>query len=209
MDTFQFSKLFQRYPILRECETSISQSLALLAQCFNSGGKLLIAGNGGSSADAEHFCGELGKGFLSKRELTQEQKDNYSKIDRDLAENLQNGLPCFSLGVSHSLISAFMNDMDPKYVYAQQVHVHLNQNDCLFAISTSGNSANIVEAIKVAKAKGAITIGLTGEKESKISSLADVTIKAPGTVTHEVQELHLPIYHALCIELENYFYINN
>jgi len=206
MSKFSNSKIFIRYPELEACKADIVESFGILRDSFSNGGKLLVAGNGGSSADAEHFCGELVKGFLLKRPLNLDQTKQYNSIDQNLAANLQNGLPAFSLGVSHSLISAFANDMDPTYVYAQQVHVMANTNDVLFVISTSGNSQNIVEAVRVAKAKGVLTIGLTGERNSKISELADITIKVPGQITHEVQELHLPVYHALCIELEQYFY---
>jgi len=206
MNEFSNSNLFNRYPVLEKSRVEIAESFQMLKDTFENGGKLLIAGNGGSSADAEHLCGELVKGFLQERPLSERQAELYNRIDENLVTNLQNGLPAFSLGVSHSLISAFANDMNPVYVYAQQVHVMANVNDALFVISTSGNSKNIVEAVKVAKAKEILTIGLTGERESKVSELADVTIKVPGRITHEVQELHLPVYHALCIELENHFF---
>lgn len=206
MERFNNSRLFERYPSLAICKTSLNKALLLLIETFKSKGTLFALGNGGSSADAEHLCGELNKGFLLKRELSKGSKKLYDEVDPNLSMNLQEGLPAISLGVAHSFISAFSNDMNPQYVFAQQIHVLAKSNDLLFGISTSGNSKNIVEAFKVAKAKKITTIALTGENESSLSELANVTIKAPGRITHEVQELHLPIYHALCIELEKYFF---
>lgn len=203
---FQVSNLFSRYPQLKNCEESLNKALATLINLYENSGKLLAMGNGGSSADAEHLCGELTKGFILKRPLDLEKYKSYNQVEDGLTSKLQEGLPAISLGVAHSLISAFANDVDPDYIFAQQVHVLGNSNDVVFGISTSGNSRNVVHAFKVAKAKGIKSIALTGENPSKLSELADITIQVPGTVTHEVQELHLPVYHALCIELENYFF---
>ena len=200
------SRLFERYPVLRPCEDSYYQALKILSASFRQEGKLLVMGNGGSSADAEHFCGELTKGFLSKRKLSANQRQKFDLIDPKLADNLQNGLSAFSLGVAHSLISAFSNDVDPTYVYAQQIFIQAKARDVVFAISTSGNSKNVVEGLKVAKAMGLKTIALTGPADSALSKLADVTIKVPGNIVYEIQELHLPIYHGLCIELEQEFF---
>lgn len=204
--SFIVSKLFLRYPELEICREQLEIALGLLKNSFETGGKLLVMGNGGSSADAEHFCGELVKGFALRRELKKHDRMIYDHIDSSIAGSLQGGLPAISLGVSHSLISAFSNDVNWDFVFAQQVHVLANKNDVVFGITTSGNSKNVVWALKVAKAKGIKTITLTGQKESESSSLSDVTIKAPRALTHEVQELHLPIYHALALELEDYFY---
>ena len=202
------SQLFQRYPELETCREQLAMTFELLKSSFEAGGKLLIMGNGGSSADAEHFCGELVKGFILKRELVENDRKIYDQVDSAIAGNLQGGLPAISLGVSHSLISAFSNDVNWDFAFAQQVHVLANKNDIVFGITTSGNSKNVVWAIKVAKAKGVKTISLTGQKESECSLISDVTIKAPRVLTHEVQELHLPIYHALALELEDYFYVS-
>lgn len=204
--SFAKSKLFERYPILLECKRELDLSLAALAESFKNDGKLLVMGNGGSSADAEHFCGELVKGFVLKRELESKDQLFYDRIDKNLAPNLQYGLPAFSLGVSHSLISAFSNDLSWDFAFAQQIHVMGNKNDVVFGITTSGNSKNIVWGLKVAKAKGIKTIALTGEKTSVCSEISDITIRVPGLLTHEVQELHLPVYHALAMELEEQFY---
>ena len=204
--SFKESNLFQRYPILIACEKELELSLEALKDSFKNGGKLLVMGNGGSSADAEHFCGELVKGFVLKRELEQSDKSFYDRIDKNLADNLQYGLPAISLGVSHSLISAFSNDLSWDFAFAQQIHVMANKNDIVFGITTSGNSKNVVWGVKVAKAKGVKTISLTGEKSSQCSDLSDITIRVPKLLTHEVQELHLPVYHALAMELEYHFY---
>jgi D-sedoheptulose 7-phosphate isomerase len=200
------SKLFERYPELESCRPQFVHALEALIGCLKGGGKLLVMGNGGSSADAEHFCGELVKGFVLKRELNFEESIPYNKLDPNLAANLQHGLPAISLGVSHSFLSAFSNDLSWDYAFAQQVHVFANPNDVVFGISTSGNSKNVCHAFKVAKAKGIKTIALTGSRESQASSLCDITIRVPRSHTHEVQELHLPIYHALALEIENHFY---
>lgn len=200
------SKLIERYPVLASIEKEIVSAINNLIEVYNNGGKLITMGNGGSSADAEHICGELMKGFISKRPLTDKERSQLNN-DMEIIPNLQRSLPAISLGVSHSTISAFSNDVDPDFIFAQQIWGLANQNDIVLGISTSGNSKNVVWGLKVAKAKGVKTIALTGEAESKSSGLADVTIKAPASVTHIVQELHLPIYHAICLELENAFFV--
>lgn len=206
MNSFAKSKLFERYPDLKVCEKELSLALSALANSFKSHGKLLVMGNGGSSADAEHFCGELVKGFVLKRPLSKKEQDCLGQVDPSLASQLQSGFPAFSLGVSHSLISAFSNDLHWDNAFAQQVHVFAQPNDVVFAISTSGNSKNVVQGLKVAKAKGIKTISLTGEKSSLCSELSDITIRVPRAYTHEIQELHLPVYHALAMELEYLFF---
>ena len=206
MTTFLKSNLFQRHPDLLACKEDLEKALEILKESFATKGKLLVMGNGGSSADAEHLCGELVKGFLLKRKLLDREIDLYNKIDPNIADNLQDGLPAFSLGVSHSLISAFSNDCNWDFAFAQQVHVLGNPNDVVLGITTSGNSKNVVWAMKVAKAKGIKTISLTGQSESQCSQLSDVTIRVPRMITHEAQELHLPVYHALSLELEDHFY---
>lgn len=206
MLNFNNSKLFERYPELKYCENELLQSLEALIDSYKNSGKLLVMGNGGSSADAEHFCGELVKGFILKRELLDTDRATYDHIDPSIAGNLQYGLPAISLGVSHSLISAFSNDLSWDYAFAQQVHVMANKTDVVFGITTSGNSKNVVLGLKVAKAKGIKSIALTGQNESKCSEISDITIRVPRLHTHEIQELHLPVYHALAMELENYFY---
>lgn len=206
MFSFESSQLFQRYPILTECRKELEESLKLLIDSFENDGKLMVMGNGGSSADAEHFCGELVKGFVLKRKLKENDTAFYDKIDENISPNLQYGLPAISLGVSHSLISAFSNDLSWDFAFAQQIHVMGNNRDVVFGITTSGNSKNVIWGFKVAKAKGIKTIALTGQRESQSGEFADVVIRVPKLLTHEAQELHLPVYHALAMELEQYFY---
>ena len=190
------NELIQRYPKLGEIKGDIENALSLMLNCYKSGGKILLCGNGGSAADCEHIVGELMKGFLSARTVTD------ADIPEDLRENLQGSLPAISLPSQSAIISAFSNDVAPDMVYAQLTYGYAKENDLLIGISTSGNSKNIVNAVRVAKAKGLKTIALTGKKESMLSSLCDVTIKAPETETFKVQEYHLPIYHYLCAEVE-------
>ncbi len=206
ISNLDYSQLIKRYPNLAVCESSILDALNLLIKSYSSGGKLIAMGNGGSSADAEHICGELVKSFVAKRELSKEEVSLFTNIDPELPFKIQGSLPAISLGVQHSTISAFSNDMTAVYHFAQQIWGLGKEHDVVLGISTSGNSANVVHGINVARAKGITTIGLTGERESKLSSLVDVCIKAPALLTHHIQELHLPIYHCLCLELENFFF---
>lgn len=200
------SKILERHPALEVCAQDIVTTVNKMISSFESGGKLITFGNGGSSCDAEHFCGELQKGFLLPRKLKEETWKKYSSLDEVLPEKLQEGLPAIALPTQMATISAFNNDVDPSYCFAQQIHVLGNRNDTAFGISTSGNSKNVVHALKVAKAKGVYSIALTGSKESLCSEWADLTIKAPAEIVHHIQEYHLPIYHAICLEIENYFY---
>lgn len=196
--------LCERYPDLLPIKNSIIEALELLINSYKKGGKLLICGNGGSAADCEHIVGELMKGFILKRELKDDLKKKIA--DDELSNVLQYGLPAISL-VSHTALStAFSNDQLPEAVFAQQVLGYGMENDILLCISTSGNSKNCILAAKVAKAKELKVISLTGMKDSKLSSLSDVTIKAPEVDTFKIQEYHLPIYHALCLALENEFF---
>jgi D-sedoheptulose 7-phosphate isomerase len=200
------SNILNRYPTLQPIESEIITAIKMLEDCFRKEAKLLTFGNGGSSADAEHLCGELQKGFLSKRPLSSAEKKIFAAIDPQMGEKLQGGLAAISLTTMHASISAFSNDVDPDYAFAQQIWALAKSNDVAMGFSTSGNSKNVVNALKCAKAKGIKTIALTGQNDSKCSEVADLTIKAPSTITHEVQEFHLPIYHALCIELEEIFF---
>jgi D-sedoheptulose 7-phosphate isomerase len=204
--SLNYSQLLQRHPGLSVCEGQIVDAIDLLANSFRDGGKLITMGNGGSSADAEHICGELVKSFMAKRQLSQADVKMFKGIDEVLPTKIQGSLPAISLGVQHSTISAFANDMDSVYHFAQQVWGLGQKNDIVMGISTSGNSANVVHALNVAKAKKLKTIGLTGQKDSKVSAIVDVCIKAPAAITHHIQELHLPIYHCICLELENLFF---
>ncbi len=185
---------------------SVLEALDLLVDCFKKDGKLMVMGNGGSSADAEHLCAELVKGNLLQRYLHNEEKKLFSEGSQISASMLQSGLSAMSLGVAHSFLTAFINDVHPEYIYAQQIWVHGRPNDVVFAFSTSGMSKNIVLGLKIAKAKGLKTVLLTGSAPNNSSALADVSIHVPEEDTHKVQELHLPIYHHLCIELERIFF---
>lgn len=199
------NELIKRYPILEECKEQIILAQKILLDCFESGNKLLVCGNGGSCADSDHIVGELMKGFLLKRKISDNMREKLAAFDDGdyLADNLQGAVPAISLTAHAALISAFANDVSPDMVYAQQVFGYAKEGDVLIAITTSGNSANAVNAAKVAKACGMKVIGLTGKKENKLDKISDVVIHAPETETYKVQELHLPIYHYLCAKCEN------
>ena len=192
--------LLIRYPQLNICKNDIENALALMIDTYKKGGKILVCGNGGSSADADHIVGELMKGFLKSRKVTDE------RIPQELREKLQGALPAISLSAHTSLMTAAINDNDADMVFAQQVYGYAKDNDLLIAISTSGNSKNVANAVKVAKALGVKAIALTGKTGGELKQLADVTICAPSTETYKIQEYHLPIYHYLCASVENEFF---
>lgn len=196
-------ELFERHPKLIECEESIKSALSLIIDTYEKGGKILLCGNGGSASDCEHIVGELMKGFKKARKVT----DN--RLPHDIRENLQGSLPAISLVSQSAVLSAYINDVEPSMMYAQLVWGYAKKNDLVIGLSTSGNSANVVNAVKTAAAMGVKTLSLTGEKESKLSELSTVTVRVPETQTHKVQELHLPVYHYLCAETENHFFKEN
>lgn len=202
--------LIMRYPHLECCKGNIIIAFEFIRDCYKNGGKLLVCGNGGSAADAEHIVGELMKGFKKARHLASIEVEKLVEIDslmgRTLADNLQGALPAIALDGHPALTTAYMNDCEPIICFAQQVYVYGCKNDVLFAISTSGNSRNVLYAVVAAKAKGMVVIGLTGENDSKLSAMSDVCIRVPSTETYQIQELHLPIYHCLCLMLEDYFF---
>jgi len=193
-------ELIERYPQLNICKKDIENALSLMIDTYKKGGKILVCGNGGSSADADHIVGELMKGFLKTRKVTDE------RIPQELREKLQGALPAISLSAHASLMTATINDNDADMVFAQQVYGYAKDNDLLIAISTSGNSKNVVNAVKVAKSLGIKTIALTGETGGELKQFADVTICAPSTETYKIQEYHLPIYHYLCAKVEEEFF---
>ena len=193
-------ELFTRYPALSVCEQDIQKALRLIIDTYENGGKTLVCGNGGSAADSEHIVGELMKGFLKKRPVTDE------RIPEDLQKKLQGSLPAISLPSQCAILSAFINDVAPENAYAQLVYGYAKEHDLLIGISTSGNSENVVNAVRVAKALNIRTISLTGARESKLSELSDVTVRVPETETYKVQELHLPVYHYLCAACEEHFF---
>lgn len=202
--------LIARYPMLEGCEDSIIRAYFLLEESYSKGNKLLVAGNGGSAADSEHIVGELMKGFKLPRkldaEISQKLIDESEDLGKTLVENLQGALPAIALDGHPALSTAYMNDCEPLLCFAQQVNGYGVEGDVFLGISTSGNSKNILYAAVTAHAKGMKVIGLTGAKDSKLETLSDVCIKAPQTETYMIQELHLPIYHCLCLMLEDRFF---
>lgn len=205
-------ELVSRYPTLEKCVQQIVDAFDILEECFANGNKLLVVGNGGSCADAQHIVGELMKGFCLKRKCSDEFAQKLSKIDAErgeaLAERLQGGLPAIALTDHQALNTAYINDISEGglYTYAQQVYGYGKKGDVFLGISTSGNSKNIANALVVAKAKGMKVIGLTGEKGGLLGERADVAIKVPESETFKIQELHLPVYHCLCLMLETRFF---
>ena len=203
-------ELIKRYPILERVREDIEAVYGILERCYENGGKLLIAGNGGSAADAEHIVGELMKGFVKRRPVTEEMKEALEKADpvrgKELSEKLQGGLPAIALVDHAALSTAFANDVDGMLSYAQQVNGYGKAGDVFLGISTSGNAENVMYAAVTAKAKGMKVIGLTGKTGGKLAKIADVAIIVPEQETYKIQELHLPIYHALCLMLEDRFY---
>lgn len=199
-----FTELFERYPVLEKCKNDIYASYEAMAECYQNGGKLLCCGNGGSASDCDHLVGELMKGFLKKRPLSDEEKAEFP--DSFVAENLQKGLPAISLCAHSALMTAFENDAVPTLVFAQQVYAYAKPSDILLCFSTSGNSENVVYAAQAAKAAGIKSVAITGKKESKLSELCNVCIKLPETETFKIQELTLPVYHCLAAMIEENFF---
>jgi D-sedoheptulose 7-phosphate isomerase len=204
MVTEIFENLFNRYPALLECKKDIYEAYKLMKICYDNGGKILCCGNGGSSADCDHLVGELMKGFLKKRPLDSEEKNLFS--DKFVADGLQKGLPAISLTSQSGLMTAFMNDCDAALIYAQQVYAYANKNDLLIGFSTSGNSKNIVYALDSTNALSVDSIAITGNRNSKCSEKATVTIKIPENETYKIQELTLPIYHCLAAMIEETYF---
>lgn len=202
--------LIDRYPKLIVCKDDIEKAYELLEHTYSMERKLLVCGNGGSASDSEHIVGELMKEFKLKRMVYANQAEAMKAIDPEmgatLAENLQGALPAICLTGHSSLTTAFMNDANADLVFAQQVNGYGKASDVFLGISTSGNSKNVCYAAITAKAKGLKVIGLTGAKESKLSKMADCCIRVPETETYKIQELHLPVYHCLCMMLEDHFF---
>ena len=196
--------LISRYPVLEESRQDIEKAYLVLEECYREKKKVLIAGNGGSAADAEHIVGELMKGFKLPRKpdtgFASKLIEKDEELGRVLAEDLQGALPAIALDGHPALSTAYMNDCEPLLCFAQQ------EGDVFFGISTSGNSKNVLYAAVTAHAKGMKVIGLTGAKNSKLEQMSDVCIKVPQTETYMIQELHLPVYHCLCLMLEERFF---
>ena len=202
--------LILRYPQLIVAKDCIVEAYQILEESYTNDGKLLVAGNGGSAADAEHIVGELMKGFVNPRKLEAEYSDALITVNKELGSvlsvNLPGALPAIALVGHLALTTAYLNDCEPLLCFAQQVNGYGRKSDVFLGISTSGNSRNILYAATVAKAKGMKVIGLTGEKDSKLSEMSDVCIQVPETETYKIQELHLPVYHCLCLMLEDTFF---
>ena len=202
--------LIDRYPKLIVCREDIMKAYDLLEDAYSNGCKLLVCGNGGSASDSEHIVGELMKEFKLKRKVFSDHAAMLKEIDPELgqvlADHLQGALPAISLTGHSSLQTAYMNDAVPELVFAQQVNGYGKSGDVFMGISTSGNSKNVLYAAVNAKAKGLKVIGLTGSKENKLMKYADVCILVPETETYKIQELHLPVYHCLCLMLEDHFF---
>ena len=192
-------ELYARYPQLRGCADEIAAAFDLLLACYRNGGKVMTCGNGGSAADAEHIVGELMKKFRQSRAIDAEVA---AKLPKELAAKLEGALPAVSLVSMSGILTAFANDVAWETAFAQQVYGLGQRGDVLIALSTGGNSANCVNAALVARAKGLTVIALTGANGGRLAELADAAIKVPETETYKVQELHLPVYHALCAALE-------
>ena len=202
--------LLNSYPDIKSCKDDILKAFNLLKESYQTGGKVLVCGNGGSAADSEHIVGELMKGFMYKRPVAKEYEDLLTQefgVEGDyLARNLQGALPAISLVSPSALMTAFSNDMAADMVFAQQVFGLGNEGDVLIAISTSGNSKNVVNAVKIAKSIGVKTVCLSGNDGGELKNLCDASIVIPKESTPEIQERHLPVYHALCIMLEQEFF---
>ena len=203
-------ELVERFPILLREKDNIQKAYDIMADSYANGGKLLTTGNGGSAADSEHIVGELMKGFIKPRKLDDELKSKLCSIDSvigaELADSLQGALPSIALTGHVALSTAFLNDVEPTMGFAQQVNGYGDAGDVLLAITTSGNSKNILYAAVAAKAKGLKVIGLTGRDGGKIKDYSDACIIVPEMETFKIQELHLPVYHCLCLMLEERFF---
>lgn len=203
-------QLIERYPVLNVCKGDIEKAAEALIESFKNGCKLLVAGNGGSCADSDHITGELLKSFCKKRKPEEAFINQLKEIDSDtgnyLADKLQGSLPAIALTNNTALMTASLNDVDGNVMFAQQVNGYGVKGDVFLGISTSGNSKDIIYPTVVAKAKGLKTIALTGKDGGKLKNIADICIVVPSNETFMIQELHLPVYHALCLEIEEAFW---
>ena len=199
--------LIRRYPALRICEGEIDAAAALLLDCFSQNGKLLVCGNGGSAADSEHIVGELMKTFMLNRPLDSIMCDKiysaYPEHAEMMIKNLQRAVPAISLVSETALMTAYTNDNSAEMAFAQQVLSYGQPGDVLLAITTSGNSSNVLHAARIARVRDVKVIALTGQSGGKIKALSDVSICVPSNITYQIQEFHLPVYHCLCACVEN------
>jgi D-sedoheptulose 7-phosphate isomerase len=197
------AELISRHPALAECASSIEVAFGILRTSFAAGGRLLLCGNGGSAADADHWSAELLKGFTLKRDP---DPDSARRLGEPYASSLQRGLPCIPLSQFAALTTAWANDVDSELVWAQLVYTLGRPGDVLVGISTSGNSRNVLHGARVARRMGMRVIALTGRSGGRLAPEVDCAIRVPADVTHHIQELHLPVYHALSIMLEHEFF---
>ncbi len=206
----QIDLLIYRYPSLGSCTQSIADAYLILKACYENGHKLLIAGNGGSAADSEHIAGELMKRFKIPRPVSGKFAETLKKVDPvrgvNLAKNLEESLMAIPLVAHEALTTAYINDVDGLGVFAQQLYGFGRPGDVFLGISTSGNSRNVINATVVARALGMRVIGLTGANGGELAEVSDVAIKVPETETYMIQELHLPVYHCICLMLEEHFF---
>lgn len=199
-----YNDLFIRYPALSCVKEDVDAVFEIIKATYINKGKLLVCGNGGSASDSAHIVGELMKGFMLSRQLPESEKEKFQ--NKAIADGLQGALPSISLVGEGALMTAFCNDCNPDLVFAQQVYGLMNEIDTLLCLSTSGNSKNVVAAAETAKAKGGKVVSIVGEKGGKLFELSDATIKLPSTITPEIQEYTLPVYHTICAMLEEDFF---
>ena len=162
---------------------NLNKSIKVIVKCIRQEGKIMIAGNGGSAADAQHFAGELVGKFLIKRKA----------------------LPAIALTTDTSIITSLSNDISYDIIFQRQLEAISKNDDVFIGLSTSGNSKNIIEAMKYCRENGIITIGITGETGGKMKELSDLLINVPSNETQRIQESHLMIYHIICEFVEQQF----
>ena len=204
------NEMIGRYPSLESCKKDIESACSAIIDCYSNNGLLLLCGNGGSCSDADHIVGELMKSFEKRRPIDKDLEHGLKSVSNErgayIAQLLQHALPAISLNAHAALVSAISNDIDSSLVFAQQIAGYGEKGDVLIAISTSGNSQNIVNAVITAKAKGLTVIGLTGQSGGEMKQYCDIAICVPAVNTAEVQEFHLPVYHTICKAVENRFF---
>lgn len=203
-------ELIMRYPQLEGSRADIAGAYDIMKQCYDNGGKLMTAGNGGSAADSEHIVGELMKGFVKHRPVDDDMRSRLAAADEaegaKLADVLQGALPAIALTGHNALTTAFANDVDGTYAFAQQLYGYGKSGDVFLGISTSGNSKNVIAAAVTARAMGIKVIALTGGSGGRLKELADCSVVVPSSETYKIQEMHLPVYHALCLMLEETYF---
>lgn len=204
----EIEQLLSNYPQLTIMKNNIMQAYEVICRCYENKNKLLLCGNGGSAADCEHIVGELMKEFLVKRKLPKEEENRLRMYgaDEKMIDNVVEALPAVSLTSHIGFLTAFCNDNSAEDMFAQQLYVLGNSGDVLWAISTSGNSSNVIKAAIVAKAKGIRIIGMTGADGGKLAKYSDVLLNVPSDSTARIQEMHIPVYHTICAMLESHFF---